>query len=152
MQKDAVTASVFMFMCHGCTCCRSREEAQASAYAAVAQALQCEPPHAYSAHVAHMTAALDSLVAAVQAGAKPLGAAAGGAAAGSQGVSRSSSRSSSRGPAGSAVGAWRGSSTAGQVLGTAAAAAGGQFARGGDASWVAGVVVRLKELLLESDR
>jgi hypothetical protein len=42
------------------------------------------------------------------------------------------------------------------VLGTAAAAAaaaaGGHSPRGGDASWVAGVVVRLKELLLESDR
>lgn len=146
--------------------CRLHEEVQASAHAAAVQALQHDPPHAYIAHIAHVSAALDSLVAAVQDATACSSSTRGhSAAAGALALpsSRSSSRqSSSRRGAGGAGG--HGSGFAALVLADCDAAAVGLRGGGGGSvgssssssaaavGWVKGVVVKLKELLLESDR
>lgn len=140
--------------CDPCFARRSREEAAAAGQDALAQALRHDPPHAYIVHVAHMTAALDSLVAAVQGAhstSKQLGPPATTAAAlqgGSRVASRSSSRPNSRG---GLLGGAQGSSMLAlcEGFGDASLPWGGAC---GDVGWVKGVVLKLKEMLLESDR
>jgi 3-oxoacyl-ACP reductase-like protein len=96
--------------------CREREAAAAAAQHTLLQQLARDPPHAYSAHVAHVTVTLDALLQSVQAA-----------------CNRQSA----------AVAVRSGSS------GTRSLAAAGGAA---DVSWVLGAMLKLKELLLESDR
>lgn len=79
------------------------------------QQLAHDPPHAYSAHVAHVTVTLDALLQSVQAA-----------------CSKQSAAAAMRG----------GSGTRSSGLAYGAA----------DVSWVPGAMLKLKELLLESDR
>lgn len=144
--------------------CRLRAEGAASTQAAISEAIQHSPPHAYAAHTARLTSALDTLVAAVHS--YTTGAtkhSTGGTVAGSRGVSRAVSNSSSRfgrhGLGGGAGGAAFAKGCASSMLALCDGAAdmlspwtGRGGGVGGDAGWVKGVVVKLKELLLESDR
>lgn len=135
-----------------CVCCRLRDEAASSAKQALAQALQHDPPHTYIAHVARMTAALDSLVAAVHQAAtrhQQHGAAAKAAGAAGLNSSRGVSRVNSRQGRGGASERGR---QAGSMLALLERCGSDVVVPGGDVAWVKGVVVRLKELLLESDR
>lgn len=97
---------------------REREATAAAVKHALSQQLQHDPPHAYVAHVAHMTVSLDALLEAVQAAANQH------AAAFSVALCSSS------------VARGRSSSSAGR----------------NDVSWVPGAMLKLKELLLESNR
>jgi hypothetical protein len=98
-----------------CILCREREAAAAAVQHTLLQQLARDPPHAYSAHVAHVTVTLDALLQSVQAACNKQSAAV----------------------AVRATGGTRG----------LAAAAGTT-----DVSWVLGAMMKLKELLLESDR
>lgn len=139
-----LSGSASPFVCAGLLLhyCRARQDASACAQAALAKSLQQEPPHAYLAHVAHVVTTLDALLAAVQAAARgqqqPAASAALAVPSGGGGRGRA-------GPGGS-----RRAAQAGHGGGSASAGCGGQG--GGDVSWVPGVVARLKELLLQSDR
>lgn len=142
--------------------CRLRAEGAASTQAAISEAIQHSPPHAYAAHTARLTSALDTLVAAVHSyttgTTKPRN---GGTLGTSRGVSRAvsnSSRFSRHGLGGGAGGATFAKGCASSVLALCDGAADvlspwtGGGGGGGDAGWVKGVVMKLKELLLESDR
>lgn len=141
-----------LLCCDPCFARRSREEAAAAGQDALAQALRHDPPHAYIAHVAHMTATLDSLMAAVQGAHQgPPGTAAAVLQGGSRGASRSggSSRPNSRG---GLLGGAQGSSMLALCEGFAGDAPLPWGGACGDVGWVKGVALRLKEMLLESDR
>lgn len=149
------TRVLCLLCCDPCFARRLREEAAAAGQDALTQALRHDPPHAYIAHVAHMTAALDSLVAAVQgahSSSKQLGPP-GTAAAVLQGGSRGAIRSGGSRPnsRGGLLGGAQGSSMLAlcEGFGDASLPWGGVC---GDLSWSKGVVLRLKEMLLESDR
>lgn len=134
---------------------RVRADASSSVKDALAQALQHNPPHSYTAHVAHMMAALDSLVAAVQEAAAGRQQQQPGALRSSSGRMVASRNSSRRGAAGARAVSGVNSCWAGSALLRIDGAADiGLGLSHGDSSssWVKGVVVRLKELLLESDR
>ena len=93
-----------------------------------------EPPAAYTTHIAHLTAALDTLLSKVQQQVDAT-------AADSHGSRGSGMRASISAAAGSTMRLLRGSSFSGKGART-----------GPDVSWVPGVVSKMKGLLLEADR
>eukprot|EP00775_Hariotina_reticulata_P001932 gene1932-2262_t len=121
---------------------RERQEALGSAQESLAQLLLCEPPHAYTAHKAHIVAVLDGLLAAAQAASSKQAAVSAItstlATVESDGVKRRKDGAGGSRRQGASIMARK------PLL-----LVGGSSA--GDVSWVLGVLAKLKELLLESD-
>lgn len=130
-----------------CDGCREQQDALSSAQESLAQLLQSAPPHAYTAHKAHVVAVLDDLLAAAQAASSKQAAVSAIASTlatanvgsikrhndGAGGVRRQRSSSVARRPSQQLL-----------LLG-----GGGGCS---DVSWVLGVMAKLRELLLETDR
>lgn len=111
-----------------CFPCRERDAAAVAAQQTLSNQLLHDPPHAYVAHVAHITVALDDLLSAAQATVnKHAGAAAIRAVMSSGKIKRSGSMQQF---------GWQGGLSHADT----------------DVSWVCGAMMRLKELLLESQR
>lgn len=113
----------------GCLCavCRERDAAAMAAQQALASQLQHHLPHAYVAHVSHMTVVLDDLLTAARAAVNKQ--------AGTAAISTLTAGS-------------RASRSSGGQLGLPSFGSG----LSSDVSWVFGAMMKLKELLLESDR
>lgn len=110
--------------------CRERQTAAAASKQALSGQLLKNPPQAYVAHVSHMTVVLDSLLKAAQTAVNK-----------HTGVSAIASLSASSR-------AGKGSRSSSARLGLAS----GSITPDNDVTWVVGVMMRMKDLLLESDR
>jgi hypothetical protein len=133
-----------LMLCDGC---RERQDALSSAQESLAQLLQSDPPHAYTAYKAHVVAALDDLLAAAQAASSKQAAVS--AIASTLATASVGSLKRQNDSAGCVRG--QGNSTMARRPSQQLLLLGGG---GGcsDVSWVLGVMTKLRELLLETDR